>query len=378
MKILLLGEYSNVHWTLSEGLKALGHQVTVISDGDYWKDYQRDINLKRKSLGKWDTLRYLWQVKRLWPKLRGYDIVQLINPIFLDLRAERIWPYYAELRKHNKRIVLGAYGIDYYWVSEGLKPDTFRYSDFYLNGTLRHNRFNDEMIADWIEGPKGELNRHIACDCDAIVSGLYEYDVCYRPHYPQKTTYIPFPINLTTISPCERWQQGEKIRFFIGIQKARNEYKGTDIMLSALQKLQARYPDRMEIVKVENVPYHTYQQLLDHSHVLLDQLYSYTPAMNGLLAMAKGMVLVGGGEEEQYELIHETKRPIVNVQPYEEDVIRQIEQQLLQQPTHMQQMADESVEYIRQHHDHIKVARQYEQLYLDILQHKPDNQSCAH
>ena len=37
MKVLLLGEYSNVHWTLAQGLRALGHSVTVASDGDSWK-----------------------------------------------------------------------------------------------------------------------------------------------------------------------------------------------------------------------------------------------------------------------------------------------------------------------------------------------------
>ena len=39
MKILLLGEYSNVHNTLAKGLRELGHKVTVASDGDGWKDY---------------------------------------------------------------------------------------------------------------------------------------------------------------------------------------------------------------------------------------------------------------------------------------------------------------------------------------------------
>ena len=47
MKILLLGEYSNVHWTLAEGLRTLGHEVTVVSNGDFWKDYPRDIDLTR-------------------------------------------------------------------------------------------------------------------------------------------------------------------------------------------------------------------------------------------------------------------------------------------------------------------------------------------
>ena len=32
MKILLMGEYSNVHATLAEGLRQLGHQVTVLSN----------------------------------------------------------------------------------------------------------------------------------------------------------------------------------------------------------------------------------------------------------------------------------------------------------------------------------------------------------
>lgn len=37
MKILFIGEYSNVHWTLAQGLRKLGHQVTVLSNGDFGK-----------------------------------------------------------------------------------------------------------------------------------------------------------------------------------------------------------------------------------------------------------------------------------------------------------------------------------------------------
>ena len=58
MKILLLGEYSNVHATLAEGLRKLGHQVTVLSNGDFWKNYPRDINLVRKP-GKLGGMLYL-------------------------------------------------------------------------------------------------------------------------------------------------------------------------------------------------------------------------------------------------------------------------------------------------------------------------------
>ena len=47
MKILLVGEYSRLHNSLQEGLRALGHQVILISTGDYFKKYPSDIIIQR-------------------------------------------------------------------------------------------------------------------------------------------------------------------------------------------------------------------------------------------------------------------------------------------------------------------------------------------
>ena len=51
--------------------------------------------------------------KVYWSLLRwrNYDVVQLINPIFLELKAERLFPIYRYLRRHNRKMVLGAFGI---------------------------------------------------------------------------------------------------------------------------------------------------------------------------------------------------------------------------------------------------------------------------
>lgn len=356
MKILLLGEYSNVHWALAQGLRALGHEVTVVSDGDSWKNYQRDIDLRRKSLGKWDTLRYLWKLKRLMPRLKGFDVVQLINPVFLDLKAERILPYYRQLRAQNRSVFMGAFGMDKYWVKVCLDCKTFRYSDFNMGSEIRHSEYNDICIADWLNGPKGELNDLIAHDCDGIISGLYEYHLCYLPYFREKLEYIPFPIEVQDVTPTP---SSIPLHFFIGIQPSRSAYKGTDIMLRALERLQKDYPDRVIIEKAENVPFPIYQQMIGRSDLLLDQLYSYTPAMNGLLAMSKGLVLVGGGEEEHYELLGEHDlRPIINVLPNEESVYTELQQVVLH-PEKINQMKSDSIAYVRRHHDHIKVARQY-------------------
>ena len=57
MKILLLGEASNLHWTLAEGLRTLGHDVTVASGGSGWMNNRRNIDLQRNSYGLIGSLR---------------------------------------------------------------------------------------------------------------------------------------------------------------------------------------------------------------------------------------------------------------------------------------------------------------------------------
>ena len=367
MKILLLGEYSNVHATLAHGLTSLGHEVTVASNGDFWKDYPRDIDLAR-SPGKWGGIRLMAKIYSLLPRLRGFDIVQLINPMFLELRAERILPIYKYLRRHNKHIILDAFGMDWYWVNTCCEKKPLRYSDFNIGQQLRTNSDALAERHDWLGTAKERLNKYIADDCDAIVTGLYEYDVCYRPYFPDKTHFIPFPIIAPHASlpmPHSSLLE-ESLTVFIGISKKRSEYKGTDIMLRAAQDIKAIYPDKIELRIADGIPFEQYVDMMKGSDVILDQLYSYTPAMNALEAMARGIVVVGGGEPENYEIIHETAlRPIINVEPNYDSVFHEL-QQLVLHPERLPLLQEQSIEYVRRHHDHIKVARQYEKMYKGL------------
>lgn len=366
MKILLLGEYSNVHATLADGLRKLGHQVTVLSNGDFWKNYPRDIDLVRKP-GKIGGILYLIKLLTIVHKLRGYDIVQLINPIFLELKAEHIFPVYRYLRKHNKKVILGGYGMDYYWVHVCCNDKHLRYSDFNIGNELRANADALKEKKDWLGTTKEQLNRMIAEDCDGIVTGLYEYWVCYQPTFPQKTTFIPFPIRTYAQPKDITDTHTQKVKLFIGINKTRSEYKGTDIMLRAAQAIAEKYPDQTELRIAESVPFEEYVKMLNGSDAILDQLYSYTPSMNPLEAMARGIICIGGGEPENYEIIHEDKlRPIINVLPTYENVYQQLEQLVLH-PELIPRLKRESIEYIQKHHDYLKVAKQYEEFYHKIL-----------
>ena len=358
MRILLVGEYSNVHATLAEALRTLGHEVCVISNGDFWKDYPRDIDVARRP-GKWGGIRLMARLYRLLPRLRGYDVVQLINPLFFELKAERLYFFYDYLRRHNKRVFLGAFGMDWYWVHECVYKRPLRYSDFNIGSQLRTDAEAMKYRNDWLGTPKGKLNRYIADDCDGIITGLYEYDVCYRPYFPEKTTFIPFPIKMPAEALLPRETAGGPLRLFIGINRERSAYKGTDIMLQAAEEVSRRHPDLVLLQIAESVPFAEYQQMMDRSDAILDQLYSYTPSMNALLAMSKGIVCIGGGEPENYDIISESElRPIINVEPSYESVVNALESLVLH-PTNLPTLQQESRTYIRRHHDHLEVARRY-------------------
>jgi len=357
MKILLIGEYSNVHWTLAQGLRQLGCTVTVISNGDFWKDYPRDIDVSRQS-GKVGGIKLMIKLWSLLPKMRGYDVVQLINPMFFELKAERLFWFYDYLRKHNKKVFLGGFGMDWYWIHTCINNKPLRYSDFNLGDKIRTDAEAIYYQKDWIGTAKEQLNKMIAEDCDGIITGLYEYWACYQPLFPQKTTFIPFPVKMPE-NNCTDRADASKTVIFIGINRERSVYKGTDIMLRAAQDILMKHPEKMELRIAESVPFTEYQKLMEGSDAILDQLYAYTPSMNPLLAMSKGIICIGGGEPENYKIINETElRPIINIQPTYESVYHELEQLVLH-PERIPELKRQSIEYVRKHHDYLKVARQY-------------------
>lgn len=379
-----------MHATLAEGLRSFGHEVVVASDGDGWKDYPRDIDLKRPGTPGAGTLRqrlldafYLVRLRWLFAtKFRGFDVVQIINPVFLPLRAERIANYYKKLRRNNGKVFMAAYGMDHYWVKAGLDCKTFRYSDFNIGSVIRRDLpENKNFIDEWLNGPKGDLNKSIAEDCNGIPAGLFEYWASYSAYLPDehkyKLHYIPFPIKVNVASwPKESLMSAEgeasrPVRFFIGIQRSRSAYKGTDIMLRALERVKERYPQLVDIHKVESVPFEEYRRLMQNSDVILDQLYSYTPAMNALEAMSQGLVAVGGAEPEYYTLQEqsysngssnagnsEPLRPIINVAPNESSVYEAL-CSIVEHREELPRLKRESREFVKRYHDHTIVAEQY-------------------
>ena len=378
MKILLIGEASFLHNTLKKGLVERGHRVTTMSDGNGWHDAPRDIDLRRDGRwGKLGGLRVVWQLLRHLPQLCGNDVVQIHNYQFVPLMYRWNTLLLRFLKLTNRRVVKGCFGDD---------PQIFRrqaqgvpaYSDTYWSGQLQNAELHRDRIAEVVEHGAEASWRKTTHMADALVACLYEYWLDYNePPYAAKLHYIPLPIE------CEemvRWCDGEMVKcvgndtpshpitILIGLQPKRDFMKGAMKIATFVEEVARRHPGKVQIKYVEGVPYDEYMHLLAEADVLVDQLYSYTPSMNSLAAMARGTVVIGGGEEEYYEFIGEkTLRPIINVRPDvpDEENITAIERALFTDGM-LERMAQESIQFVHKYHDYRLVAKQYEQLYYSL------------
>lgn len=396
MKILLIGEASFLHNTLKKGLLERGHRVLTMSDGNGWHDAPRDIDLRRDGRwGKLGGLRVVWQLLRHLPQLCGNDVVQIHNYQFVPLMYRWNTLLLRFLKLTNRRVVKGCFGDD---------PQIFRrqaqgvpaYSDTFWSGQLQNAELHRDRIAEVVEHGAEASWRKTTHMADALVACLYEYWLDYNePPYAAKLHYIPLPME------CEemvRWCDGEKVKclgndtpspshpndfqlptnlttspphpltILIGLQPKRDFMKGAMKIAALVEEVARRHPGKVQIKYVEGVPYDEYMHLLAEADVLVDQLYSYTPSMNSLAAMARGTVVIGGGEEEYYEFIGEdTLRPIINVRPDvpDEENIAAIERALFTDGM-LERMAQESIQFVHKYHDYRLVAKQYEQLYYSL------------
>lgn len=371
MKILFAGDASNLHNCLAQQLRQMGHEATVASDGSRWMDTHRDIDLTRRP-GKLGAMRYLWDIKQALPQMTGYDIVEIASPIFLRLKPHRIAKVFDFLKANNHRIVLSALATDKVYYDACHDGRTYRYSDYMLGDEPSPYVSSGEYIAqqqdNWKKPFMSEHSDHILAGIDGAVACLYEYYAAYKPVLGDRVIYGGIPIDIDSLSFRPLEQAPDKIRLFIGIQRDRHVIKGTDRLLAAMKRVHDRYPGITELEVVENLPYDEYTRRMREAHVILDQLYSYTPGTNALIAMAQGVVAVSGAEPEYYDLIGETmNHPIINVSPLVEGDIDQKLSWLVENRDQLPQMARMSRAFVEKHNAAPIVAQRYLDFWKSLL-----------
>lgn len=321
MKILLMGDASNYHCTLATALASAGHDVTLASDGGGWMHTGRDIDLSRRDGKMSGMLLWLRLNALMLTRLRGYDVVHLASPGFVYLRPGLLRRLFDRLRRQNGIVTLAALGTDSLYAAACTGPNPpLRYDEWQAGGhptpyALAHRRELDM----WLAPALIDYCRHVYDNVDGVLSALYEYhEVCRRHVSSERLAYAGIPIEMPPVaSPLP----ADTVNILVACHKGREAEKGIDRLLPAVEDVVSRH-DNARIDMVQNVPLEQFNRLLSRAHVVVDQLYSYTPATTALSAMAMGKTVVSGGEPEYYEFIGEkVDRPVVNADPFNLDAL---------------------------------------------------------
>lgn len=359
MKILFLGDYSNYHHTLATALLRMGHDVTVASNGSRWMDTSRDIDISRPFSSKLGgALLWLKLSTLLNQRLKGYDIVQINNPVFIDQRPNRVRQLFERLRRDNGSVFMTAMGTDSYFVEMATAVDSkLRYSEWQINGTPGPICHKKDV---WLNPLLANHCRYIYDNIDGVITALYEYDLAVRRILPaEMVCYGGIPIDTASTEPMIITESPSVVNLFLGMHRDRKQEKGTDRIEIAAKAVAKKHSDYCRLEIVENLPYNEYLKRLCNAHVVLDQLYSYTPATNALLAMAMGHNVVSGAEPEYYEFIGEKENhPIINALPDDEVLFSTIENIVL----HHDEIPSRSKmgrDFVVKHNDSAVVAQRF-------------------
>lgn len=360
MRILFFGDYSNLHACLAGELRQRGHDVTVISDGGRYMDTQRDIPLFRTP-GKMGAVKYLYKVCSVVPTLRDYDVVQLINPHFLSLRPGKI-KYFFDILKHNNRSVfLTLAGNDYYFVKSCLEGKIFKFSEFEVGGKPTEFELKTGHAAAWTGAGMKEFCDYIYSNIDGAMSVLPEYDMAARPYLGDRLAFTNIPIDFSYIENSPLDVSG-KINLFIGMRAGMEIQKGTAKMLDMCLRLEKEMPDRCSVTCVRNLPLKEYLHKMSEAHIVIDQLYSYSPGTNAFQAMAMGRVAATGAQPEFYEYIGEPDNgAIIPLSPLKTDAEwEEYFRSLILDPSPLPAMAAEGHRIVSTHNDVRTVASRFE------------------
>lgn len=373
LRILLFSDASNFHRCLAEGLRRKGHEVTVASDGNRWMNTERDIDLSRPFDNKIGGALLWWRIRRLLKeRMSGFDIVAVSNATFPLFRPQRMQEVLRILRENNDNIFVNALGPDSMYVKTCLdnKPD-LRYTEWFVGAKpTEYNLRSKGTQREWLSTPLVSIYETLYAASAGITTILYEYDVIWKTFLEEsRIGYTGIPIDTDAIKPVSLPERPDKVKLFLGMKREHVLEKGTDRIMEAAKKVAEKYRDRCSLEIVENIPYKEYIDRMRQSHVVLDQLYSYTPATNALLAMASGLNTLSGGEPEFYDFIGERElRPVINAAPDDEALYETLVE-VVNHPELIRRRGMEGREFVERHHNLDLISGRYLDFWKSRMKH---------
>tara|TARA_B100000900_G_scaffold343659_1_gene307458 strand:- start:1667 stop:2806 length:1140 start_codon:yes stop_codon:yes gene_type:complete len=373
MKILLIGEYSNLHNSLKKGLEKRGHHVVLFGSGDGFKKYKVDILVKStifehkilKIIAKiidkifnisLNEIEIFFKTRRKLKLLKGYDVVQLINESAFNTSPFLEKKLLKKIFTNNQKVFLLACGVDHRSISYA-NQKKFRYSiltPYFENISLRKKY---KFILKYLKPNYSRLSNYIKNNVTGIISSDLDYHIPYQGT-EKYIGMIPNPIN-TEILKLEVKKQKKEIIILHGINSKNRIKKGNDIFEEALSVIKDKYRDNIEIIKTVDIPYLEHLENIKKSDIVLDQIYAYDQGYNALEAMALGKIVFTGAEKEwlkKYRIKEDSV--VINALPDVSYIVKKLSW-LIENQKQRNYISENARKFIEKFHNYEKVANKY-------------------
>ncbi|MGS0675344.1 hypothetical protein [Shewanella sp. 125m-1] len=337
MKILIYGEYSGYGKSLAEGFNELGYKASVFSpDGDSWKNISSELYLRSKSkIGK------MLEIIKLTPSFLMFDVVYIMNPYFFRFKFLGLFILLA-LKLKGIKIFLLCCGddVEYMKAGESKLLDKFVFKD--VSYSKRHFKRSRDFFINYL----------CAKAATKIIPVMYDYELPWKhSKFKNKLTkVIPLACNANKIDRIKVTNPIE-INIMHGIN--RKEVKGSDVILSALKKIDNEFPN-VNIFTPERLSQSEYLNLFNNVDISIDQCKCHSYGMNAIYSMFHGHIVLAPADEKHCNSFGIKKTPIVSIS-FSEDSIYSALKSILNNINNMDNLKRETYLYANEFHTPKKV-----------------------
>ena len=373
MKILLLGEYSNLHNSLKQALIKMGHEVLLVGNGDGFKKYETDVLIKSSLSELWlfnviarllirifkinlFEIEIYFRAKKLINKFHGFDVVQLINENSFKTSPLLEIKLLKQIFKNNNNVFLLSCGVDSVSVKHAMSKK-FKYSiltplfehkslEKKYNSILKYNRKNYLALGKFVQ---------------ENVRGIISSDLDYHIPYHNKKKYLGMIANPINTQKIKYYgiNKSKKISILHAINSSNKIKKGNKFFEQALEIIEKKFSRKISIITTYNLPYKEHIENLKKCDILLDMVYAYDQGYNALEAMAMGKIVFTGAEEEWLKLYNIKENTVViNAVPNTMRIVEKLVW-LIENPKMLKSISVNARKFIEKNHDFEKIATKY-------------------
>jgi hypothetical protein len=244
--------------------------------------------------------------------------------------------------KYNKKSFYYACGTDPAFL------DSENYFDYFP--------FDDMSSPEYPKYSKSYKNYYnkFTTNIDRIVPAMYGYSVGYIGN-----NKLDSPIKLPIIQGAtnETVKQNSKIIILHGI--TRYDFKGSKFIIEAMNRIAIEYPELVEVMIVEKIPFDEYYKLYQRVDVVVDQCKSYDYGMNALNALSHGKIVLSGAEKVAMDYIGIKTTPIINIIPDSDQIYDSLKKIIDMRAIELDEIKNKGIKYSFANHNYLKIANEF-------------------